>query len=350
MCQPCDAYVTGTDDTRYYYEHVLEPKLDFLCDKMLKKAAEVIRNRRPVFEVELTQKERYFSSDSMEFFTGESGTPARYSSVKKMAVWVHGLTLVVAWTRDGINYNVSYVYTADSNFEPVADIRVGAYTSVLEKFFNGKLYDISAEEGSLGHLQAVWGNDDWTIPIVLVSYSYDKIREMTARNDNAYGDKVPAIPISDKIKKYVSAQIQNIKKRAIDELERQVLKAEVINLDDHLYLYSITSKWPLEQKTKSHGETQTPNTNEELQPRTIGNNGTWNIVMFSLLIGAAISVLAVFVCKALFQDTFSTTEVYDDRDARNEEHERDYVDAEFTEETPSEEFDYPYEDIGDVLR
>ena len=31
------------------------------------------------------------------------------------------------------------------------------------------------------------------------------------------------------------------------------------------------------------------------------------------------------------------------------EKEAEYIDAEFTEETPNEEFDYPYEDIGEVI-
>lgn len=80
------------------------------------------------------------------------------------------------------------------------------------------------------------------------------------------------------------------------------------------------------------------------------NNGIGNIIMFSLLIGAVISVLAVFVCKALFPDTSSSTIDVHEGTEMNNNHTPEYIDVEFTEKASDKGFDYPYEDIGDALR
>ena len=93
-----------------------------------------------------------------------------------------------------------------------------------------------------------------------------------------------------------------------------------------------------------------PSTQTRRQPAGI-NMGVGNIIMFALLIGTILSILAVFIYNAVIAtDTSLKAEVQDDTDTHTPQKDKEYIDLEFSEETPSEDFDYPYEDIGEVLK
>ena len=79
LCKSSYSYVNTAND---YYTQELEPKLDILCNATIKEAKKIIQTHKPIFEITLTQEERYFSADSMEFFTGEIEQSATYSKVK----------------------------------------------------------------------------------------------------------------------------------------------------------------------------------------------------------------------------------------------------------------------------
>ena len=122
---------------------------------------------------------------------------------------------------------------------------------------------------------------------------------------------------------------------------------KVIDFDDYLYLASLESEFPLEKYTNPSVETQPLVQHEGSQLPDVSSRVS-NVIIFSLLIGIAISVLIVLVCKALLKNTSSITEVYDDTEVGNSEDGKEYIDVEFTEKT-HEDFDYPYEDMDEVL-
>ena len=321
----CFGYVIETDghitEANYaYYTHELEPKLDILCSAVLKEATKIINAYKPVFEITLTQKERHFSADSMEFFTGEREQSDRYSSVRKIAVWVYGLTLIEGWTRDNINYQVNYVYTKDTRFEPLSGIKVYGDTLELEKFFNGRLYDVSAEYGYIGHLQAVQANDDWSAVIVLVNYAGKQIKSIEAWDDNVDRDYVPVVPKPERVKLY----IQDMKQKIDWEAKHAV---------------NLTT-----QRVQEHSRSS--------QTTDISMNfSTTDIVLLSLSIGIVFSILAVIFFKWLLSKFFAQTEMYNSTKTNNTTQEADYIDMEeFTERVSNDNFDYPYEDIGDALK
>ena len=317
----CFSYENNVRDNNYY-EYEFEPKLDILCNMIKKKAADMIKGRKPNFEVELTQEERYFSSDAMSFFTGYEENPARYSSVKKLAVWVNGLTLVTGWTRDSINYYIEYVYTTDYTFVLSNGIRPRTLTSELEKFFNNNLYNISAEYGNVGHLEAIWGNDDWSKPRILICYSGTTIDSIEAWDDNAYGDAIPAVPNSRKIDNYV-----NMIKRQMYENELDFLLNEIKSQKPQNFNASIGTKRVSEPDLR-----------------------IVKIILLSFSIGAVLSLLIVFLYRKELQKHSYQSIIFNTKHIHNTEAEAEYIDAEFTEKMPNDEFNYPYEDIGDMLR
>lgn len=307
LCHTCYGYII--DGTDSYYQNEIEPKLDILCRNIKQKATEIIRGREPLYEVELTQEERYFSSESMEFYTGEVGLPARYSEVKKLAVWRYGLTVISGWTYDGENYHVNYVYTRDARFEPVAGIHAFGNASELEKYFHGSLYDISAEYGSVGHLSAVFANDDWSAVCVLVSYSGKGIKSIEAWDDNAYGDKVPVVPQSERMKEYISGMVRRIDWEAEHSLD--------------LALQEIQTQKGLPSSTEAE------NHDTSLVLKTV-----W-IVMLSLSVGVVLLLLLVVIYRKL--GTRPPTRVLVNASVPRQEKmgspgkEEDYIDVEYVE-------------------
>ncbi len=318
--QVCFGNFTNMNENYYIYE--LEPKLDILCGMAMNVASEIVRKQKPSFETELTQEERYFSSDNMEFFTGTSGIPAQYSGVKKLAVWVHGLTIITGWTLDGVNYHINYVYTTDATFVLPNGIKARTFVSELEKFFNGSLYDISAENGVIGHVQAVLANDDWSKPCVLINYSGRTIDSIEAWDNNVYGDVVPIVPNSERISNYIST-----KKREMHENEL-AFERELSALHNQRLVHSTAVSEPVKQNARR-------------------NIGAVDIVILSFSIGVATSVIIVkWLYRKLSKPEMPNKTNDNEKEA---EYEAEYIDAEFTEETPNEEFDYPYEDIGEVI-
>ncbi|MBQ7216501.1 MAG: hypothetical protein IJS39_11030 [Synergistaceae bacterium] len=306
-CGFCYGYVRGVNDE--YYERVVEPKLDVLGSIVKQKATEIIRGREPVYEIELTQEERYFSLESMEFYTGKAGLPARYSGVKRLAVWRHGLTSISGWTYDGENYHVNYVYTRDARFEPVAGIHAFGNTSELEKYFHGSLYDISARDGAIESIPMFFSHDYWAGVWVLISYSGGKVQSIMVRDDNVYDDKVPVVPNTIRMNNYVN-----------DEKLRIDWEAEH-GLD--LTLQEIRAQKGLSSSTETEGQ------DTNLVLRIAG------IVTLSLSIGAVLSFLSVVVYKKL--GTLPSTRILVNTSVPRKEKtsspstEEDYIDVEYVE-------------------
>ena len=202
----CCAWVTNDD----YYAQYIEPKLDKICLDVLTKASAVISNNKPVLEVQLTREERYFSKDTMEFL-GEERPKAQYSGVVWRGVWVKGKTIISGWAKADRVYHVNYVYTLDKHLVFTGSIRVGAETSVLEKFFKARLHNISAEYGSLGHLQEVFGGDDVLALGLLIEYDNNTITSVMAINDYVYNDSVPLVPSCPKIDNFIKSKLDELK-------------------------------------------------------------------------------------------------------------------------------------------
>ncbi len=330
-CQICFGYEYNVHDDNYY-SYEFEPKLDILFNMVMEKATGIIANKKPSFEVELTQEERYFSSDSMEFYKGTSlyeiNEPPAYSGVKKLAVWIDGFTVIAGWTRNGLNYSINYVYTTDARFVLSNGISPRKSTIELEKFFNNNIYNISEELGKLGHVQAIWGNDDWSKKCVLICYSGTKIDSIEAWNNNVYGDAVPVVPSSTKVDNYISTA-----KRKIHEVDRKF------------------QRYISEQRQMSLSEAleeiRNKNRSDVRRESKLTTQNNMGFVMFFLLMGILVSSLIIFIYYVVSGEKSG---IYDnDTDANEASHEEEYINVEFTENTLDEEFDYPYEDIKEVL-
>ena len=212
------------------------------------------------------------------------------------------------------------MYTRNAHFEPLSGIHAGAKTSSLEKFFNNTLYNISAEYGSVGHLQTVFANDDWSAVCVLVSYSEGKIKSIEAWDDNTYGDKVPVVPKSENIERYIEDNKQRINRKAEHAFEEDLTK---INRQGNNY-----------EGTK--------HVDKEITLKLTASK----VIIISFSIGVVLSLLAVLTYKVLSDKYTQQTKALNNTINKDEE----YINTEFSENTPENEFDYPYEDIGDVLR
>lgn len=82
----------------------------------------------------------------------------------------------------------------------------------------------------------------------------------------------------------------------------------------------------------------------------ITNSTTFAIVMFFFFMGVVVSILAVFIFRSLFTNASYSTEAQDSAKKYEPSSEKEYIDVEFTESAPRDDFDYPYEDIGDALK
>lgn len=309
LCHTCYGYII--DGTDSYYQNEIEPKLDILCRNIKQKATEIIRWREPLYEVELTQEERYFSSESMEFYTGEVGLPARYSEVKKLAVWRYGLTVISGWTYDGENYHVNYVYTRDVRFEPVAGIHAFGNASELEKYFHGSLYDISVKDGVIESIPNLSSNDYWAgiWLVIRINYSGGGVQSITMNDVKVYGGRVPVVPNSVIIHNYI-----NDEKLRIDwEVEH--------GLD--LKLQEIRAQRGLRSSTESE------NYDTNLVLKT-----AW-IVIMSLAVGVVLLLLLVVIYRKL--GTRPPTRVLVNTNVPSQVNtgspikEEDYIDVEYVE-------------------
>ena len=71
---------------------------------------------------------------------------------------------------------------------------------------------------------------------------------------------------------------------------------------------------------------------------------TTDMAILSFLVGVVLSLIAALIYKAFFTEPSHSQEVINNADSKN------YANAVFTEETSVEDFNYPYEDIGDVIK
>lgn len=62
------------------------------------------------------------------------------------------------------------------------------------------------------------------------------------------------------------------------------------------------------------------------------------------------SLLGHINSKSLFTNASYSTEAQDSAKKYEPSSEKEYIDVEFTESAPRDDFDYPYEDIGDALK
>ena len=121
-----------------------------------------------------------------------------------------GSTVVEGWAKSDKKYHANYIYTEDAMLMFSGGICVGSSTSVLEKFFNARLYDVSAEDGFLGHMNEILPNDDVLSPGVLVSYQSGVIVSISARDNFVPNDAVPLVPQLSSIKEFVNEKVSDI--------------------------------------------------------------------------------------------------------------------------------------------
>lgn len=79
-----------------------------------------------------------------------------------------------------------------------------------------------------------------------------------------------------------------------------------------------------------------------------------NVIIFFLLIGIIVSIIAVFIYNGFSNNSISTTQIQRNSNLKEpcqeETQEAEYIDAVFTDKTSNADFDYPYEDMKDALR
>ena len=207
---PCYAWLEGYEDYNFFREKV-EPKLDVIFDSVMDVAEKVIIMEKPLFEVQLTNKERYFEKDTMEFLGIEPAQArASYSGVLYLGVWYDGKTIIKGWAKKDRKFHVYYIYTIDTELIFAGNIHVGARNSVLSDFFNINLYDMCVEYGSLGHLEEVLPNDICGVSTVLIEYNNGIIKSIKAKNDYVPNDKVPIVPTISRIDNFVNDKIEEL--------------------------------------------------------------------------------------------------------------------------------------------
>lgn len=336
--QKCFAWVTSVNDD--YYQYQVEPKLDYICTKILDKAETLISNTPPTLEVNLTPQERYFSKETMEFL-GEDNPQPKYSSVMWRAVWVLGGTIIEGWAKADKKYHVSYIYTINSNLTFLNGIRVGATTNVLESAFQAKLYDFSAEYRAVGHLQEVWGGDDVLALGLLIEYDNGIITSIMARNEFVQYDSVPLVPSSKKINNFVGEKIDELK---------QLAPFRGMTVEEAIKWLQSNPQDDISQLMPSVGEYNSPQHNpakNEVSNTTITSNyDTSSIVFIALVAGITISVLIVCAYSRLTSQKHVEATVY----ANIETTASAYTEAKYEDTSNSiiDDFDYPYEDIERV--
>ncbi len=339
--QKCFAWVTSVNDD--YYQYQVEPKLDYICTKILDKAETLISNTPPTLEVNLTPQERYFSKETMEFL-GEDNPQPKYSSVMWRAVWVLGGTIIEGWAKADKKYHVSYIYTVNSNLTFLNGIRVGAATSVLESVFQAKLYDFSAEYGAVGHLQEVWGGDDVLALGLLIQYDNGVITQIMARNEFVEYDSVPLVPSSKKINNFVGEKIDELKQLAPF---RGMTVEEAIK-----FAKNETQQRMPEVGRYNNSPASLPQSSPPANPLPAKSDyDATSIVFTALLAGVTISVLIVCFYSKFYsrKPTEATTYAHAENTAYSYT-EPKHEDTTSSRETLNDDFDYPYEDIGEATR
>ena len=91
-------------------------------------------------------------------------------------------------------------------------------------------------------------------------------------------------------------------------------------------------------------------TKRSVQQPQSSNFDTLGVLIFSLLVGIIVSALAIFAYKTLLSDVFPTANIDNDKETDTQEQTANYMDIDFTEIHSDDSFDYPHEDIGDVLK
>ena len=76
---------------------------------------------------------------------------------------------------------------------------------------------------------------------------------------------------------------------------------------------------------------------------------TTDIVILSFIVGIVLSIIAALVYKVFTVTSSQHSETSNNTKSGRESGE-DYSNVGFAERTPADDFDYPYEDIGDALK
>ena len=298
-----------------FYKYDVEPKIDAFCKNVLSKAEDIISFEQPLLKVHLTQSERYFSKESMEFFgIPDDGKPitAQYSSVIWIGVWCDGKTLVKGWAKEDQKFHVDYIYTIDPQIVFMGGIHVDVDTTTVQKFFGANVYDISVKLGVIRY--PFLGNDDFTIPVLELFYNQYKVECIEVWYDVVMDDVVPVVPRVSRVNDFVDRKIKELS--GVRRQENQSV---------------VTSSIYLETESK---QTQT-------------NLSSTAIIILFLVGGIIIS----FVIWGLIEFvSYIMTEPDAPLSTEKVMHEAEVIDAEFTDVPESDDYDYPYEDISQVLR
>lgn len=115
------------------------------------------------------------------------------------------------------------------------------------------------------------------------------------------------------------------------------LEKRKLTLDDYLDAYE---RYPYSDVQEVTKELEQAPRDKEVVVRL--NTKDMTILIFTVV--AVLFLITILIYKAFFGEPSRPKEI-----VNNADNER-YTNAEFTEKTSAEDFDYPYEDIGDALR
>ena len=218
-------------------------------------------------------------------------------------------------------------------------IRVGVNTNVLENFFHASLYDISAEDGSLGHLQEVFGGDNVLALGLLISYSSGVVTSIMAIDDFVDEGSVPLVPRSEIINSFIETKIAEIKFQPFYQASTYTSKMDDTDNTNRTGINTISPA-------------KAANINASSQ--TIITNGALRIVLVAFVIGIGIILvlLSIWMKIKLIYLLISGIYVYAgklyQKYIRHTDIPQDTSGANTTSGNAEYNFDYPYEDIGKV--
>lgn len=289
-----------------FYKYDVEPRIDVFCKDVLIKAKDIFSFQRPLLKVRLTQAERYFSKDSMEFF-GERGdgkpVTSQYSGVIWLGVWCDEKTLVKGWAKEDQKFHVEYIYTRDPQMLFIGGIHVGASTTVIERFFNARIQDISVKNSIIRY--PFLGNDDFSVPVLELTYDKGVIECIEVWDGYVPHDNVPVVPRISNIDDFVSIKTEELSGTKIKSELRTQQNPKWFSIAQIIILCLI------------------------------------GVAIISALIGL---VLEHITSKAIGSDNLLPPE----QPAENFTQEAEVIDAEFT-DSQQDDYEYPYEDISKVV-
>ena len=195
---------------------VLYAKGEEFEKSILKLASQIMLNNKPVFETQMSKKERSYMYDD-----GTKGvSPKIYNRV-----WAKDYTIVVGCAGKNKKFELKYIATRDPNFVFAGGIRAGANVNVIEKFIGKTIAQASAiydEYDGLGACLNYENNGkylNWGLgrDTVYMDFSLKNKNTISQITYNTYeGTEEFYLPISEKT---VSFLKDTVKKMGFDDVD-----------------------------------------------------------------------------------------------------------------------------------